>query len=122
MASMPLRSCRQCGARCKGAYCDAHAAMGKKPGWSTTRTSAHARGYGAKWRDLRDIVLRRDPICRACMSAPSVTADHMRPKHLGGTDDPGNLQGLCWACHKRKTQYEAHAARARADARRQGRG
>lgn len=117
MATMPARSCRQCGVRCKGPYCEKHAALAKKPAWSTTRTSAHARGYGAKWRDLRRLILQRDPVCVRCKSAPSSSVDHIVPKHLGGTDDPSNLQGICWPCHRDKTQGEAHAARARASAR-----
>lgn len=121
MPSMPPRACRECGARCKGRYCTKHAALDTKPAWSTTRTSAHARGYGSKWRELRQYILNRDPIC-TCGRAPSKYADHIRPKHLGGTDDPSNLQGLCRACHDGKTQGEAKAAQARARARAGGNG
>ena len=33
--------------------------------------------------------------------------DHITPLHMGGTDDPDNLQALCPACHRRKTEREA---------------
>ncbi len=29
--------------------------------------------------------------------------DHIRPLFAGGTDDIGNLQVLCYQCHKNKT-------------------
>jgi HNH endonuclease. len=32
--------------------------------------------------------------------------DHIIPKSQGGTDDDGNLQSLCAACHRAKTARE----------------
>lgn len=33
--------------------------------------------------------------------------DHITPLHMGGTDHPDNLQALCLACQRRKTEREA---------------
>lgn len=38
---------------------------------------------------------------------PATEVDHITPKASGGTDDPANLQGICKACHRAKTQDEA---------------
>jgi len=32
--------------------------------------------------------------------------DHITPLHLGGTEEPDNLQALCPGCHRRKTDRE----------------
>lgn len=74
------------------------------------RGSAAARGYGHRWRKLRLMVLRRDPLCADpfaihCVSA-SRHADHIVPKRIGGQDTLENLQGLCDSCHSRKTFLE----------------
>lgn len=61
---------------------------------------------------LRALVLARDPTCVECLKqkliTPSVHADHIRPFN-GDWDlfvDLDNLQGLCAACHSRKTMAE----------------
>jgi 5-methylcytosine-specific restriction protein A len=33
--------------------------------------------------------------------------DHIKPKEQGGTDSHANLQSICKACHKAKTQTES---------------
>ncbi|MCO7226001.1 HNH endonuclease [Pleionea sp. CnH1-48] len=35
------------------------------------------------------------------------TVDHITPKSRGGTDEPDNLQSLCYPCHDYKTAREA---------------
>jgi 5-methylcytosine-specific restriction protein A len=80
--------------------------MTRRPAWS----GSHSRGFPTRTR-IR--ILRRDPICRACLSAPSVEADHIIPKAEGGTDDESNGQGLCEPCHTAKTKAEIARARGR---------
>lgn len=81
-------------------------------GWAaTSKKSKQARGYGAEWGRLRIIVLKRDKyLCQPCLRLGRVTrateVDHIVPKHLGGTDDPANLQSICNPCHKAKTARE----------------
>jgi 5-methylcytosine-specific restriction protein A len=70
------------------------------------RPSARERGYGTDWVLLRAIILKRDPICKHCGQAKSKHVDHILSRKRGGTDDPSNLQGLCWSCHSRKTVRE----------------
>lgn len=58
------------------------------------------------WRLLRLAVLSEQPICVECRTAASTEVDHKVP-HRGDYVrfwDRGNLQGMCKACHGRKTQ------------------
>jgi len=73
---------------------------------NSKRPTAHARGYGRKWRELRSLVITRDPICRLCRDQLTIEVDHIVRKADGGTDDLNNLQGLCKACHQDKTLTE----------------
>lgn len=70
------------------------------------RGSAAQRGYGHAWQLRRARVLKREPVCKACMRAFSKEVDHIVPKSQGGTDDETNLQGLCKPCHSSKTARE----------------
>lgn len=78
--------------------------------WS--RTSRHARGYGAAWDKLRVFVLRRDKgLCQPCLKRGrtelATEVDHIIPKAKGGTDDEANCQAICRACHADKTTLES---------------
>lgn len=84
--------------------------------WSaTTRLGRKARGYGWEWEQRRARILKGEPLCRSCRGAGravvAVTVDHIKPKHMGGTDDDANLQPLCDPCHRAKTAREGRAAR-----------
>lgn len=66
----------------------------------------------ARWRRLRLIVLRDNPLCVHCTQAGLVTqateVDHIVP-HKGDERlfwDVENLQGLCKPCHSKKTASE----------------
>jgi len=77
--------------------------------WS--RSSRHARGYGAEWDKLRLYVLRRDNglcQCDRCRGGGlrltlATEVNHIKPKAEGGTDDPSNLQAVSSQCHQRIT-------------------
>jgi 5-methylcytosine-specific restriction protein A len=62
---------------------------------------------------IRDRVLRANPLCVHCRKAgrlaQATEVDHIRPLHMGGTDDGANLQGLCHECHRKKTAQELRA-------------
>ena len=114
MPISPKRQCHKpgCPRLAAGAYCDEHRQeRAKATAWRDIEGSASSRGYGANWRRLRGMVLARDPVCVACCRAPSVTVDHIVPKHRGGEDEEANLQGLCLACHAAKTAAEGNAAK-----------
>lgn len=106
---MPLRAPRPCRAHgCpelvtdRAGLCARHA-RSERERYEGTRGNAGERGYGAAWRELRAAVLARDPICCECRVNPSTDADHIVARAAGGTDELGNLQGLCHRCHSRKT-------------------
>lgn len=83
------------------------------------KTSSHERGYGAAWRKLRLLVLRRDNgLCIPCNKVgkltPAVAVDHiisrangkkmgLHPSHMEQMD---NLQSICQVCHDIKSAAE----------------
>ena len=124
-AAMPGKAptpCRHFGCRrvvAEPGFCSDHAQ--ERTGWvsDSRRGSRHARGYGAAWTRLRDLVLKRDGgLCQPCLRARRVTratqVDHIKSKAEGGTDDESNLQSICEPCHKAKTARESARARTRA--------
>lgn len=75
------------------------------------RPSARARGYTWRWQKFRAEYLARHPFCAQCArDNPRVPVlarelDHIVP-HRGDQAlfwAPDNVQGLCKACHNRKT-------------------
>lgn len=64
----------------------------------------------AAWKNLRQLVLHRDPICKKCGRRASAVADHIKD-HKGDPKlffDLNNLQGLCKPCHDEKTGLTSH--------------
>lgn len=123
--AMPRKAptpCRHFGCRnvvTEPGFCTEHAR--EQTGWVSDkrRGSRHARGYGAAWVKLRELVLKRDGgLCQPCLRARRVTratqVDHIKPKAEGGTDEESNQQSICDACHKAKTARESARARTRA--------
>lgn len=81
----------------------------KQSGWS--RESRHKRGYGTAWDKVREQVLKRDKLlCQECLRSGRYRqadhVDHITPKARGGADELANLQSLCSACHRAKTDSE----------------
>lgn len=107
VAQRPLRPCRTPGCphlTRQGAYCS-HCAAHAEADDRARRGSAAQRGYGYRWRKLRDMQLAREPLCASC-GAPASEVDHITPKARGGRDTRANLQSLCKTCHSRKTLIE----------------
>ena len=98
-----------CGRLTTGRYCPDHHRDASRR-YDRQRGSAAKRGYGRTWQKLREMVLRRDPVCVLCeqkgLTVPATEADHIRPKRDGGEDSLANLQGLCKSCHSNKTLNE----------------
>lgn len=76
------------------------------------RGTTAERGYGGRWQRYRLIFLAEHPLCVECERAGKVEAatvvDHIVP-HKGDQVkfwEPTNHQGLCAACHNRKTARE----------------
>lgn len=96
-----------------------HAAKRYRPqekSWISRQDGRHALYNMWVWRKpngLREQVLKHDPLCVWCALAyldfkPATTVDHIIP-HGGDIDlflDIDNCQGLCEACHNRKTRIE----------------
>lgn len=120
---MPQRPSRPCRAKLcnkttreRHGYCEEHAHL--HSGWERHHRgkSSTKRGYGGRWRKLRDQVMRRDKwLCQECLrqgrATPAHAVDHIVNKAEGGSDSPDNLQALCRTCHQAKTQQEAARAR-----------
>ena len=100
MPSKAATYCNGCGEAVRGTCSKCRATREKG------RPSAHARGYGARWRKLRRYVLSLNPMCCDCKRTVATEVDHITRKADGGTDDLFNLQGLCHECHKVKTLQE----------------
>lgn len=80
-------------------YCDKHKGAGtrreqlqKKERWERRfrkKGSSAARGYGARWRRLRERFLSEHPLCAECLkqgrAVPATDVDHIRP-HKGNED------------------------------------
>jgi hypothetical protein len=80
---------------------------------SSTGLSAAARGYDGDWRRLRADVLRAEPLCRLCRTAPATEVDHIQRFH--SLHDPlrlsrGNCRPVCAPCHRRRTARQSHGS------------
>lgn len=95
---LPVRAYRlcACGAIVQG-RCSACAA--KRQPWAGNRPTAYQRGYNSAYRSARIETLKRDPICTMCGMAPSTQADHIVPLSRGGSNEAGNLRGVCARCN-----------------------
>ena len=121
---MPATPCRAIGcpnlatSRLMRGYCDDHAHLRTTHGWQARQRgkTTTQRGYGYAWQKLRQSIFERDGyLCQVCRRAgritPATEIDHITNKAVGGTDDPDNLQAICKACHKAKTQEETYGDR-----------
>ena len=66
------------------------------------QSALSSNGSTARWRKIREMVIRRDQsTCQLCgMEGNHV--DHIVPRRLGGTDELNNLQLLCSNCNLSK--------------------
>ncbi len=75
-----------------------------------TRATASRRGYNANWRRLRQMQLRREPLCRECKEAGfdvvASMVDHRIPLSEDGTNEFSNLQSIFIMHHNKKTAME----------------
>ena len=104
----PKTPCAQagCAALCYSRYCDACRRRWDRH-HDRDRGNSSKRGYGAKWRKLREYVLQRHPVCQVPDCTVAATdVDHIVTRRRGGTDDLKNLQALCHPHHSEKTARE----------------
>jgi 5-methylcytosine-specific restriction enzyme A len=86
--------CADCKRLTKNYRCDACAAI-ENARREQLRGSAAQRGYDAGWQRASKEQIERQPYCSVCLTTEDLTADHIKPKALGGTDDPDNLDTKC---------------------------
>lgn len=84
----------------------------RKRDYDAQRGTSAERGYDSRWRKARLAWLKKHPLCAACEKEgrvePATDLDHIVP-HKGDRQlfwDSSNWQGLCKACHSRKTATE----------------
>jgi diadenosine tetraphosphate (Ap4A) HIT family hydrolase len=73
----------------------------RKDPWAHRRTSSGYIPGTAKYEVLKRAAFR----CELCGTSAEVRAlevDHILPRNHGGTDDPTNLQALCYSCNATK--------------------
>jgi 5-methylcytosine-specific restriction endonuclease McrA len=56
----------------------------------------------AEWKRLRVAILERDAFTCGYCGNEATAVDHIHPRALGGTNDPGNLIASCIQCNSRK--------------------
>lgn len=117
MPSSPAAMCKDCSKRATGnGYCENHqttnACTEYKRAFDKNRAhEIHRRLYqSARWRAVRAIILRRDPLCIKCGHKASQVVHHIidAVEWLASGHsffDQSNLQGLCKPCH------DSHTAR-----------
>ncbi|MCA0314237.1 MAG: HNH endonuclease [Candidatus Melainabacteria bacterium] len=90
-----------------GPYCPDHIEAARKREQSQRTTPPNPFYKTIAWQNLREFILARDPICKACRKVASKEADHIIALSDGGEAlDPDNCQGLCKSCHSKKTAKE----------------
>jgi len=109
---MSLRPCLEPGCpelvRGRDSRCPKHAGT-REHVYDQQRGSPAARGYDARHRAFRAVVLARDRICKACGRERSTYADHIIPLKQGGAKlYPRNGQGMCSRCDQVKRGQERH--------------
>ena len=99
-------------------YCPRHATKGQKHQADATRLYDRNRDpravafyRSAEWAQTRAAVLADDPVCCDCRARFARIVDHVVPLLVDWSRrlDRTNLQGLCTACHNRKTAKERSA-------------
>ena len=72
-----------------------------------------------QWRNLRPLILDRDPYCKRCETngivTPSTTVNHIKRsrEHPELFFDEDNLEGVCAPCHNSEIQREERASHGR---------
>lgn len=93
---------------------------GKREAAAQQRARPEGKWYNStRWKELRKLILSRDPYCVRCAGegrvTPSDTVNHRTP-HKSDYDrfwDVENLEGVCKSCHSGPIQSEERAAQKR---------
>lgn len=89
-------------------YCADHAQPARRLrylSYDRSRGTSSQRGYDARWRRIRKLVLAERPLCVDCDRAGRVTMAN-EVHHIdynSRNNNPANLMPLCKSCHSRRT-------------------
>lgn len=95
-------------------YCDKHKSANKIYYQQKKRINSerNLREDSRRWRRLRLIYLRANPLCVECEKhkelVPATEVHHIIDVVRGGSDAEENLEALCKSCHSRKTATNKH--------------
>ena len=108
MAMRPLRPCLHpgCPELVSSGRCDKHKVDHRE--CDRHRGSSTERGYGARHRQIREVVRREEPLCRECLKDGQLTPSN-EMDHIDGDAfniERSNLQMMCKHCHAQKTTRE----------------
>lgn len=114
MPAAPSRPCRKPGCtalhRNATGFCDVHQ-LAERRAYDATRGSAAQRGYDQKWRIIRDIKLRANPMCetKGCKRVATLVHHKDKNPHNNSQD---NLFSACQPCHELIHAGDRYAPRA----------
>ncbi len=118
MGKKPLKPCRnQCGQYTRETYCTA--CCERVGGRDGKRASSAKRGYDRRWRKLRALKLREEPLCQQCLGVgrtePATVVHHLDPVYPDGEIlcDLDRLESLCLSCHSKGEGWGAAMSRQR---------
>jgi len=87
-------------------YCPEHQRLVNQHYNKYQRDKNHNKRYGSGWERISKAYRRANPLCEKCKAegklVPSELVHHkVKLGADGGTNDPDNLESLCWSCHSR---------------------
>lgn len=84
-------------------YCTEHKTIASREYNRYQRAPDHNKIYGRRWHTIRDLYIRKNPLCEECFKAgrfvPADEVHHILPVTEGGTHAEENLMSLCQSCH-----------------------
>lgn len=96
-----------CPALTNARYCQSHEQKARQR-HDRDRGSAASRGYDARWRRIRALVLAEEPLCQDCLKEnvikPATDVDHVDGNVQNMSRE--NLRPLCHEHHSAKTVRE----------------
>ena len=95
---MPPRRCMT--PRCPNGATPSRSRCWKHGGGAWQGQQARKAAYGSDYQANRAIILRGDPLCYWCRTAPATTADHLRAVAQGGGHEVSNLVPACEPCNR----------------------
>jgi 5-methylcytosine-specific restriction protein A len=113
MPTKPKSPCRYqgCPELSHTRFCEKHTAFENKVYEKYRRDKDTWKRYGNRWRKIREIFIRENPLCKVCKSKGKLVSanevHHKIPIIKGGSHNKGNLMSLCKICHSEITARES---------------